>query len=487
MKKIFFLLALLTSAFCSMAQIPVRPPKKVLLDEGPDQIQQQSSNNGQEYNRNYSGPRKDTISFEHRDDSKDSISISFKYLDSSRKAYLDSSVNDFDNYYSVPTSYACLGNNGAAAYSLIYKPNATAGFDPGFHAYDVYNFTLEGTRFYRTTKPYSMLSYQLASGKEQMLRASHTQNPKPNINWGFDYRLISAPGFFVTQNTNHNNLRLYGNFQSKDKRYANWLSIISNNIRASENGGVESVDDLYDPNRKNRFTVPVNLGNSAAYKPNPFITTISTGNQYKNLTLFLRQSYDFGKRDSVAVNDSTTEYLFYPKLRIQHSFTYAEKSYKFGDIAPDSLIYDSWYHINIKNNDTFLLRDKWKVISNDLSLIQFPDTKNQAQFFLGGITVQHIRGEFRLNNASFYNIWAHAEYRNRTRNKLWEMLLKGELYFSGLNSGDYSSYGTIGRYVNRKLGFVQIYFRNINRSPSFINDARSSFHFSDTLNQSPDK
>ena len=41
----------------------------------------------------------DTIGFEHRDDAKDSISITYRYLDSTRRNPMDSSVNDFDNYF----------------------------------------------------------------------------------------------------------------------------------------------------------------------------------------------------------------------------------------------------------------------------------------------------------------------------------------------------------------------------------------------------
>ena len=137
----------------------------------------------------------DTIGFVHRDDRKDSISITFKYLDSIRSNTFDSSINDFDRYFPVPASWQYLGNNGAAAYPLIYTPNLKPGWDAGFHAYDVYRFTLEESKFYKTNRPFTQLSYQLASGKEQMIKAFHTQNPRPNWNFGFDYRLVSAPVF----------------------------------------------------------------------------------------------------------------------------------------------------------------------------------------------------------------------------------------------------------------------------------------------------
>lgn len=116
-------------------------------------------------------------------------------MDSIRNIPIDFSINDFDKYFSIPSTYQALGNNGAAAYSLIYAPYAKAGWDAGFHAFDLYRFKLDDSKFYKTNRPFTQLGYQLASGKEQMIKALHTQNPRPNWNFGLDYRLISAPGF----------------------------------------------------------------------------------------------------------------------------------------------------------------------------------------------------------------------------------------------------------------------------------------------------
>ena len=65
--------------------------------------------------------------------------------------------------------------------------------------YKAHNFTVI-KKLCATCDPFSSLSYQLATGKEQMIKATHTQNPNANFNFGFDYRLITAPGLFVTQN-----------------------------------------------------------------------------------------------------------------------------------------------------------------------------------------------------------------------------------------------------------------------------------------------
>lgn len=429
------------------------------------------------------GARKDTIGFEHRNDAKDSINISYRFFDSTNRNRLDSGINDFDKYYSVPSTYQYLGNNGAAAVSLIFNPMLQPGWDAGFHAYDVYRLLPEATRLYKTTRPFSMLSYQLATGKEQMIKALHTQNPKPNLNVGFDYRLISAPGLFLAQNTNHNNVRFFGSYNGKRKRYNAAFTLVSNNIRASENGGIKNDSSLLDPNKKARYSIDVNFGNASTYNSNPFATTIRTGNTYKDFTFLYRHSYDIGRNDSLEINDSTTEYLFYPKLRVQHTFTYSSYQYNFRDVAGDSVLYRNWYNITFPGKaDTFAVGETWKILSNDFSLVQFPDIKNSSQFFLAGATLQTLQATFTEGSGNFYNVKLHGEYRNRTRNKLWDVLLKGEFYLNGLNSGDYSAYGTIGRYLNKRFGNINLFFNNVNRTPSFIFDNRSSFHLGNDHN-----
>ncbi len=420
----------------------------------------------------------DTLGFERRDDAADSITISFRYVDSLKRNPLDSSVNDFDKYYSVPSSYQYLGNNGAAAFSLIFKPLLKIGWDAGFHAFDIYKYTIENTKFYKTTGAFTSLGYQLASGKEQMIQAFHTQNPRQNINVGFEYRLISAPGFFITQNNNHNNLRLFSTYVGKRKRYNASFIVIANNIKASQNGGIVNDDLLQDPNKKERYLIPVNVGNVGSYQPNPFQANITTGNVYKEKIFYLRQSYDIGKRDSIAVNDSTKEYLFYPKLRLQHTLTISSNTYNFSDPIADSIYYKNYYNLSLtKKIDSFQLNENWQSIINDFSLIQFPDTKNAAQFFLAGASLQTVKLGSSKGDFNFQQVMLHAEYRNRTRNKLWDILLKGELNIAGFYAGDYNAQASLSRFLNKKLGNVNVFFTNVSRTPSFIFNTNSSFNF----------
>ena len=439
----------------------------------------------------------DSLKFEHRDDLADSITITYRYMDSLKTNRLDSSLHDFSRFFSVPANYITLGNNGSPSYPILFTPILKAGWDAGFHAYDAYRFTLEDTRFYKTTRPFTQLTYLLASGKEQMIKVLHTQNIKPNWNFGFDYRLITAPGFFKTQNTNHNNYRLFSNYQGKRKRYAAYFELVGNKLTASENGGIVSDTFLNNSQYKDRIAIPVNLGGDPQ-QANVFSTKISTGNLYKDFTFFLRQSYDFGKKDSIEINDSTTEYLFYPKLRFQHTFNYSEYSYRFQDapvignsikadsiLRSDSIILKKWYDTTIiptNKEVSFLVTEKWKVITNDFVIRQFPETKNPAQFLEAGLRVENLSGTFSTGSKNFYNVAVHGEYRNKTRNKKWDAIAKGDFFVTGLNAGDYSAFASLTRTLSSKLGDVEISFQNVNRSPSFIFEDISSFNFKNHLN-----
>ena len=447
----------------------------------------------------------DSIPFQHRDDLADSITISFRYLDSLKIDRLDSSIGDFNRFYTVPADYVTLGNNGTAAFPVLFSPLLKAGWDAGFHAYDLYKYTIENTRFYKTTRPFTQLTYLLGSGKEQVIDVLQTQNIKPNWNAGIDYRLISSPGLFQTQNANHNNYRFFSNYQGKKKRYAAYFVLLGNKINTSENGGIQNDSFLLDPNRKKRFSVPVNLGGDVGQTFNVFSTAVNTGNFYSNFTAFFRQSYDFGIKDSIIINDTTTEYLFYPKFRFQHTLNYSSYTYKFKDTLSnpvfakaDSAIYNQWYGLSLNPSAgiNFWLQDKWKFVSNDFSIKQFPETKNPGQFIEAGIRVENFSGIFSSSprplyqvqvfpappvKKNFYNVVLHGEYRNKTRNRKWDALLKGEFYATGLNAADYSAYANLTRFLNTKLGNVQVTFQNVNRSPSYIFEGNSSFNFNNNL------
>jgi hypothetical protein len=419
-------------------------------------------------------------SLQKRDKYEDSITITFRYIDTARGFKLDSSISDFTDRYPIPATNIFLSNTGSASRSILFSPLMKPGFDPGFHAFDTYKWKLEEIRFFNTTRPYSVLSYLLGSRSEQQIEIIHTQNIKPNWNALFQYRLINSPGFFKNQKTSHNNYLLTSWYESKKKRYNNYFAVLANNLQASENGGIKDDKDyLSDPDFKDRFNIFTNLGGDEVSGRNFFSPAIATGNRYKEFTAIMRQQYDIGKKDSL-VKDSTVIPLFYPRLRFEHTLQYNSKKYEFLDYDGDSVYYKKNYDTTFANlRDTVYLRDKWKEITNDFSIYQYPDAKNLQQFIKAGMTFQYLQGLFPGLKKSFYNLIGHFEYRNKTRNKKWDIEAFGKLYFNGLNAGDYHAVINLKSFVGKKIGYLEAGFENVNRSPAFTFDERSAFYFLD--------
>jgi hypothetical protein len=417
-------------------------------------------------------------SLKHRDNTDDSITIYYRYFDSTRIRQIDSSINDFTTRYPVPAQYVTLGNFGAAAHSLIFNPILRPGFDAGFHAFDIYRFTIEDTRFYQTTRPYTQLGYLLGSKGEQMINLVHTQNIKPNFNMALQYRLINSPGNLQNQNTNHNSYRINGNYQSRNKRYSVYGIFLSNKIQNSETGGIQYDSLLNNYSFSDRFNLPTRLSpNGGSLSRNPFNTRVSTGNVYGEQIFMLRQQYDFGQSDSLIVNDSTVIRLFYPRFRLQHTFNLTSQDYEFRDFSTSASRnedYLRFFNYKAPTGD-FSFNDRWKSINNDFSIVSFPEKNNLNQFIKTGAAYEMLAGTFGLNNRKYNNLYFNGEYRNRTRNQKWDLEAIGKFYLAGLNSGDYSAQASLKRLISQKIGYLELGFLNVNRNPSFVFSRQTNF------------
>ncbi|HUR12635.1 MAG TPA: putative porin, partial [Flavitalea sp.] len=119
----------------------------------------------------------------------------------------------------------------------------------------------------------------------------------------------------------------------------------------------------------------------------------------------------------------------------------------------------------------------WHEMINDFSIYTFPDAKNPQQFFKAGAALQNLSGDFDtgLVKKKYYNFFVHGEYRNRTRNKKWDIEASGNFYINGLNAGDYNAFLSLKRFLSSKLGYLSVGFQNVNRTPSFVFNEQSSF------------
>ena len=422
-------------------------------------------------------------SLEHRDKFEDSITIYYQLPFSVQRMRIDSTINDFTKRFPIPAHHIFLGNLGTATRSIFFDPNMRSGWDHGMHALDAYHWDLETIRFFNTTRPYTELAYLLGGRMEQVIEITHTQNLKPNFNLLLNYRLINAPGFFKNQKTNHNNYLITTWYQSTNKRYNNYAVFLANALQSDENGGLRHDKDyLNDPIYNDRFNIPTKIGGDAEFGTNFFSSTLYTGNRYSDINMMVKQQYDLGKKDSI-VGDSVVIPLFYPRLRFEHVFRYTNYKLKYMDTHnpnigyyPSPLYYDTAYNYAIIDS-TLILLDSWKEMNNELSIYTFPDTKNQLQFLKLGVVLQNLKAVTTKFTGTFYNIIGQGDYRNTTRDKKWDITIAGKLYLAGFNFGDYDAIANLKRIVSKKGDYIDLSFRNVNRTPSFSFDSRSSFYF----------
>jgi len=413
-------------------------------------------------------------SLEHR--KNDTISLTFRYLDSSRLQKLDSEIYNFYLRYPLPQSYIDFGNIGTASHDLIFNPFLKPGWDGGWHAYDPYVFTVEQSRFYNTTKPYSEVGYLLGSNAEQMINAVVSENITRNWNASFQYRLINSPGTYGNQNTNHHNYRFTSWYQSNNKRYQAFLLLLGSKLESAESAGITNDNDLESATYTNRYTIPTNIGAPNKYSSSPFGVTIPTGTFYTNGTFLLRQQYDIiGLKDSL-VTDSVVIPLFYPKFRAEQTINYSTYHERFQDYNPQFPYYVDNLDF-VATPDTLSLSDLWHNLTNDFSLYSFPDSKNPQQFLKAGVSFQNMKGEYNSGNLTLYNVFLHGEYRNKTRNKKWDIEANGNFYVNGYNAGDYNVYLSLQRQISKNLGYLQVGFENVNRKLAMAWTRQSSFGF----------
>lgn len=474
MQKLFLTILFIITC-CAIPQYCLYAQQTLKTEDGsiavPSNIGTKSGNTGNKSNDS---------TIQHRNDAADSLTIFYRWFNNLKINYFDSALHHFTGKEPLPNTYINLGNTVTPANSLVFNKTTEAAFNAGFHQFDVYNYNLQNTRLFETTKPFTQLGYMLGKNAEQLINVLHTQNKNSNLNFSIEYRFVNSPGVFKNQNASINNLRFVLQYQSPNKRYHLLTTYITNKNAASENGGTADYKQLDSLTLNNPFEVAVRLGPGNTIRRNLFNTSVYTGNIYKNSLVYIQNQYDFGQKDSL-VKDTTVIRLFYPRLRVQHSLAIAKSSYQFIDMYADSSNYEKYfgYHfvpVNANKIDTVSFTDEFKTFSNEFSAISYPDKRNAAQYIKASATIESIVANYSTtNSSSFTNIFLSGAYKNRTKNKVWDIDAQGKFYLSGYNAADYDVNISLQKLLSHKSSSLQVGFGNSNSTPSFIFNNGSNY------------
>ncbi|MFZ4523524.1 MAG: putative porin [Bacteroidales bacterium] len=202
---------------------------------------------------------------------RDSTRVLFFYNDLEKLGALNLHQNDttlagFQNYdllYKHDRFYATLGNIGQAYRSLVPLSSAgNSGFDYGIHSFDQYLYQNDSVKYYKVYKTYSELSYIQGAKKEQNFHAIFSRNIYRSINLGFEFRVMSAPGAYYRQKTNHINFVLTAQYFTKNQRYGVITNFTLNRLKNYENGGLTNDSSFVKNLESNRMVIPVNLASA---------------------------------------------------------------------------------------------------------------------------------------------------------------------------------------------------------------------------------
>ncbi len=413
-------------------------------------------------------------SLQKRDKSEDSITVFYRLYNSLTIQTLDTNVYDFYTKFVLPYTNYHLGNLGNATRSYLFSPLQRGGWDAGFRSFEAYNYTLEQTPFYQTTKPYTELGYLLGGKGEQLMEILHTQNKTKQFNYSFAYRFSNAPGNLKNQHANLNNMRITANYQSKRKRYASYWVMLINKSASSENGGLVNSALIDSLSLSNPYELETRLGVSGTSFRNPFNTNIATGSTYKENGFVWKQTYDFGQKDSV-VKDTITTYLFYPRLRFQNEIKYQSNQFLFSDANPVATNYETYFNYKKSIEDGVVFRDNWKRFTNEFSLVSFPEKTNPNQFLQVGIGYHQMNYNDSAVQWANHDIYGLGVYKNKTKNLRWDLQTSGKLFLNGYHAGDYEAQFSLSSLINKQGDKLELWMQNSNRTPSFNRLGITSF------------
>ncbi len=363
---------------------------------------------------------------------------------------------------------------GLAATPLLFEPNKTIGFHAGFHSLDFYKLTHDEVKFYRARSPFTSLSYVSAGDNVQVLKMIHSQNIKPNWNFGANFNRIGANGFYTHQRGDHLNGALFTWYQTPNKRYNLWVDAVFNTLKAEENASI--LKDAI-------FTTNTGL---LVDKKAEEVRLKSARQLYRDNSIMIRQSYFVGRLDSTA--NSTTQNIL-PTNKLTHVFSYTNNHYSFKKdeadtygVFPSTAISDLVFtndstnvkHIQNEFIYSFFLRAKGSaIIKNELKIDAGirNDIYSFEQAVIKRDTAAFYRRTFTAQNTTLLGALGY-----RFSNKV-DFNLNLQQIFQGRNNGDFLYEVNTNFQLSKKAGKIVMGAYVQNKSPEELYDRYVGNHY----------
>ncbi|TSD67806.1 hypothetical protein FFF34_010590 [Inquilinus sp. KBS0705] len=354
--------------------------------------------------RNNSSDNLDTLR-KREEEKKDSVVFNSKFIkvtnerllaDSTQLFPLDTGLVNFENYspLSQPRNpKISLGYLGVSQRDLLFNPRKTIGFDDGMHALDAYMLNPQDISYFNARTPYTLLSLSntLFTTREQLFKALHTQNVKPNWNVGLMLNFNGSKGYYssnnvLAQNVSDFNAAIFNWYHSKNQRYNMLANLIFNTLKSPETGGLVK-DTIFKSSQSSfdKTTEQVRL-------PGSYSNWKSTG-------LYIKQFYYIGHIDSLKKNTGSTNVL--PTQRVAYTFYYNQRKYNYLQNGQDTYnVFPDYYFSAGRSRDSLNVLH----LQNDFSY----------SFYLRGKSVTFVKNELKLDVGLVQDYYKYTQFVSDT-------------------------------------------------------------------------
>ena len=410
----------------------------------------------------------------------------YSRIEDYRMDTLQTSLQIYNPAFKYSPFISYLGNLGLQA-----ETNRFFQRDPEvpflfLNAFKPYLYLPENNVYFNVRKPFSMLEYwttgQNRLKREQMVRAIHTQNVSPFLNFGMDILLSGSEGHYTNQKGKRTAFRMFGSYIKGD--YSVHGSFAYNSFTINENGGLVD-DSLFQHTSQDPLTYDVHM--------------TEADSKTKNLGVQVTQRYRFGSKTEV---EDTTSAIGIRKLREKtaktgsfvHTIEYSRNRRFYEDQSQGILpsYYDHFYIDSQYSSDSTQMGS----LKNTLQVMldENPNRKNDfgARAFISHELVKYGHnmpydtiisqaGDTAVNGYStdqYNNVYVGAAL-GHTVGEGWTWLFTGRLFLLGYRAGDFRVTGQIDRFIHTRKGISVLGISGMIRleEPDYFLKHYASNHF----------
>ncbi len=359
-----------------------------------------------------------------------------------RHYVIDSSIFHLEEYNEVERDgieSMNIGNNGTAAFPMVYSMDKSTGFNVGYNQFDIYRYQKDSIRYYQVIRPYVELTMCIGLNYNQMFKVKFANQHKGLFYYGVDFTRIYSTGIYQGQRANDNGFSLYGIYNSKNKHWNIDADLIFNSFRVQENGGVK-----------------INPFDSTLFQKNLVPITDVGQNIYNQISFYLTSSYSIGKSYYARKNDTLRVKTLLPVFKVSHLFNIEKSSFSYRDYYPDTVNYEKFFSPDSVYNDFHYLK-----VGNAIQLEYRPrsltsdSTYSEKDFIAyaeAGVDY-YLVWQNGLHH-SFDNLYVGGTFRNNYASKAHIIYrATAKYYLAGYNQNDLMVDGLVG-YDFNKLGIL---------------------------------